>query len=101
MSSINIQPKDIRKMLRVENDEDYELVLKTLRFMFDILCYAKDGSTINTGMVSFVKCSDDEFYVQDEDRTYQFKIIPETQTEVIFQELAEALSRSAEIILPV
>lgn len=101
MSTVNIQPKDIRKMLNLKSDADYEVFIKSVRFLFDILCYAKEGSSVNTGLVTFLKYSDEDLLVTDKDQSVSYKIVPEEDTQVIYQELSEAVSKASEIILPV
>jgi len=101
LSTINIQPKEIKKLLEIKSEKDYDLVLKAYKLLFDLLCYAKDGSSFVTGMVTWVKCSDDEIVVSNGKKSVVLKVKPETQPEVLFQELAEAVGKSFEIILPV
>jgi hypothetical protein len=99
--SSNIQPADIIRMLKLQNDEEYDLVSKSWRLLFDLLCYLKDGAQITSSMVTWTKVGDESFIANSGDNTLSFNITPETDPDIVFQEIADAVAESQNIRLPI
>jgi hypothetical protein len=98
--SINIQPADIMKMLSL-TEEQYDLVNKSWRLLFDLLCYMKDGTQITSSLVVWTKVGEDKFIASMGEKSVSLDINPETDVDVIYQELADAISASNNIRLPI
>ena len=99
--SINIQPADIIKMLRLQTDEEYDLVNKSWRLLFDLLCYMKDGTQISSSLVTWTKVGDDKFIASTCEKSVSFDVSPETDPDIVFQEIADAVAESQSIRLPI
>jgi hypothetical protein len=99
--SINLQPADIIRLLRLQNDEQYDLVSKSWRLLFDLLCYMKDGAQITSSMVTWTKVGDGNFLATVGDNTLSFSVTPETDPDIVFQEIADAIAESQSIRLPI
>jgi hypothetical protein len=99
--SINIQPSDLIRILRLQDDTSYDLVSRSWRLLFDLLCYLKDGAQITSSMVTWTKVGDDHFIVSDGNKSLSFNVTPETDPDIVFQEIADAIAESQNIRLPI
>jgi hypothetical protein len=99
--SINIQPSDLIKMLHLETDESYDLVSKSWRLLFDLLCCMRDGAQITSSMVIWTKIGDSQFTVSSGDKSLSFEVTPEIEPDIVYQEIADAIAESQSIRLPI
>lgn len=101
MKSLTMQPTDIKRILQIKNEEEFELVIKAYRFLFDILCYLKEGGNITTGIVTWTKYSDSEVIATDNESNVIFKTSVDFKSDIMFEELSDAISKASEIVIPV
>jgi hypothetical protein len=96
-----IQPKDLITILGLQGDKDYELVSKAYHFLFDILCYLGTGSELVTNSVKFVKVTETEVIVSNDEKSAAFQIKPDEDVQRILQDLLDVVADSGVVKLPI
>lgn len=96
-----LQPKDIRRVLGIRNDADYEMVVKSWRFLFDFLYAAKDGTQIISNLVNFTKCENVSVLVSNTDgRQLELEFNPNIDEDDLFEEFLGVLDDTKIVRLP-
>ena len=98
---MSIQPCDLMKMLNIQNDRDFDLVTKSCRLLFDLLCYLGEGSELVVSNVKFVKTSNVEVLASDGIKGVSFEVKPDTDIQRVLEELIDAASEVSGIKLPI
>jgi hypothetical protein len=75
--------------------------MRSYRFLFDILCYLKEGGQVTTGIVTLTKYSDQDVLLTDGEQTVAVKVDVDIKSDMMFEEFSEAISRASEIVIPV
>lgn len=104
MDEINysvLQPSDVRRLLNIQTDSEYELVVKSWRFLFDFLFAAKDGTQIVSNLIQFTKCGDLNILMTSEDgRQVEIEFNPKIDELVMFDEILGVVHDLGIIKLP-
>ena len=96
-----LQPKDLRRVLGIKNDADYNLVVKSWRFLFDFLYAVKDGTQIVSNLVNFTKCENFSVLVSSEDgRQLELEFNPNIDEDDLFEEFLGVLDDTKIVRLP-
>lgn len=96
-----LQPSDVRRFLNIQTDEEYNLVVKSWRFLFDFLFAAKDGTQIVSNLVQFTKCGDLNLLLSSNDgRQLELEFNPNIDELVMFDEILGAINDLGIIKLP-
>lgn len=104
MDEINysvLQPSDVRRFLNIQTDEEYELVVKSWRFLFDFLFAVKDGTQIVSNLIQFTKCGDLTVLAASSDgRQLELEFNPKIDELVMFDEILGVVNDLGIIKLP-
>lgn len=104
MDEINysvLQPSDVRRFLNIQTDGEYELVVKSWRFLFDFLFAAKDGTQIVSNLIQFTKCGESVLMVNNDDgRQVEIEFNPKIDELVMFDEILGVVNDLGIIKLP-
>jgi hypothetical protein len=95
-----LQPSDIRNILGVKTDEEFDLILKSWRFLFDFLFAAKDGTQINSNLVKFTKCGNLGVLASCGDRNIELEFNPVIDKDDLFDEILGVISDNKIVKLP-
>jgi hypothetical protein len=95
-----LQPSDIRNILGVKTDEEFDLILKSWRFLFDFLFAAKDGTQINSNLVKFTKCGNLGVLASCGDRNTELEFKPTLDKDDLFDEILGVISDNKIVKLP-
>lgn len=96
------QPNDIKRFLKITNDNDYDLVIKSWRFLFDFMYAMPDGTVVHSNLVKWIKCRSHEVVAVDScgNRQLEFNFCPELDEEDLSDEIIGVLKDSKIVKIP-
>jgi hypothetical protein len=96
-----LQPEDVRRILNITDDAEYELVVRSWRFLFDFLYSAKDGTQVISNLVQWTKCGNLGVLVTSNDyRQMELEFAPEIGLDNLFEEIMGVVEDSGIVKLP-
>jgi hypothetical protein len=95
-----LQPSDIRQILNIKNDEEYDLIVKSWRFLFDFLYAAEDGTQIVSNLVKFTKCGSLGALVSSENKGVEIEFSSEINEANLYDEIMSLIDDKKIIKLP-
>ena len=95
-----VQPEGIRKLLNIKTDQEYDLVIKSWRFLFDFLYAMEDGTQVISNLVKFTKCGNLGILVSSDDKQLELEFTPEIDEDDLFEEIFGLIDETKIVKLP-
>lgn len=95
-----LQPADIRAIIGIKTDEEFDLVLKSWRFLFDFLFAAKDGTQLQSNLVRFTKCGNLGLLASCGDKNIELKFDSNIDQDDLFDEIIGIIEDNKIVKLP-
>ena len=95
-----LQPADVRQILNIKTDEEYELIVKSWRFLFDFLYYAGDGTQIVSNLVTFTKCGSIWLLMSKDNKGVELEFTKEINETDLYEEIMSLIDDKKIIKLP-
>lgn len=95
-----LQPEDIKRILNL-NDSQYEIVVKSWRFLFDFIYAMPNETQIISHMIKMTKCNETYCLVEDLDqRQLSLKFCDSVSEELLLDEFVDLIKSTNIIKLP-
>lgn len=95
-----LQPEDIKRILSL-NDSQYEIVVRSWRFLFDFMYAMPDETQIISHTVKMTKCNEIYCLVEDQDqRQLSLKFDESVNDDLLFDEFVDLIKSTNIIKLP-
>ena len=95
-----VQPEGIRKLLNIKTDQEYDLVIKSWRFLFDFLYAMEDGTQVISNLVKFTKCGNLGILVSSGEKQLELEFTPEIDEDDLFEEIFGLIDETKIVKLP-
>ena len=95
-----VQPDGIRKLLNIKTDQEYDLVIKSWRFLFDFLYAMEDGTQIVSNLIIFTKCGNLKVLMSTDEKQLELEFNPEVNDDDLFEEIFGLIDETKIVKLP-
>ena len=95
-----LQPSDIKTILGIKTDDEFDTILKSWRFLFDFLYAAKDGTQVVNNLVRFTKCGNLGVLASCGEKNIELEFDKSIDKEDLFDEIIGIIGDNKIVRLP-